>query len=392
MASTRTDGPVSPETPFSWAGQAVDLASIERELGRAWREAATSGAVGQAPLATRTNVLNLIVHASSDEEVAHVADLIEQLGVHHPSRTLILLAQPDATGDALDAWVKTHVHDLPGTNRRLAFEQVTIAARGAAAHSLPTIADPLLISELPNFLWWLNDPPFRTHLFTQMVDIVDRLIVDSTCFRNPDMGFHELSEVSVIPAGAAVSDFAWGRLGPWRELIAQFFDPPALAPSLTAIEVVEVAYEPDGPDGMSGISMGILALGWLCSRLGWQVQAPARREAGGVARWTLRAGGRAIEATLRPEHDGDGIGGLRSLTLTAGGAQPGTFLLYRESTKHLATTVNVPGARQPDRLMRATVLEERDLLLHDLNQFGHDRLYEGALVFAAQLARGITTV
>ena len=392
MTSTRTDGPVSPETPFSWAGHAVDLASIERELGRAWREAALSGGIGQAPLATRTNVLNLIVHASSDEEVAHVARLIEQLGVHHPSRTLILLAQPDAPDDQLDAWIKTHVHDLPGTNRRLAFEQVTIAAKGAAAQSLPTIADPLLISELPNFLWWLNDPPFRTSLFTHMVDIVDRLIVDSTCFRNPDVGFHELSELSVIPEGVAVSDFGWGRMGPWRELIAQFFDPPALAPSLAALEAVEVRYEPTGPDGSSGLSMGILALGWLCSRLGWQVQPPTRREDGGAARWTLHAGGRAIDATLSPEHDEDGVGGLRSLTLAAGGDHPGTFRVYRDSTRHLATTVNVPGARQPDRLMRATLLEERDLLLHDLNQFGHDRLYEGALVFAAQLARGITTV
>ncbi len=39
--------------------------------------------------------------------------------------------------------------------------------------------------------------------------------------------------------------------------------------------------------------------------------------------------------------------------------------------------------------MRATVPGDNDLLLQALNQFGHDRVYDGALVFAAQLCRGI---
>ena len=51
--------------------------------------------------------------------------------------------------------------------------------------------------------------------------------------------------------------------------------------------------------------------------------------------------------------------------------------------------MNVPGAPNLDQIMRATEPDENDLLLQSLGQFGHDRTYDGALVFAAQLAGGV---
>lgn len=385
MTGTRDAGLI----PGSWAGQVVEIGRIEEELRRAWREDAWRAVDRGAPLATRTSVLNLIVHASSPEEVEQVATAIERLGVHHPSRTIILLAQPDVAEAPLQAWINSHLLTVPGSERRLRFEQVTIAAHGEAARHLPAVVDPLLVSELPNFLWWLREPPFRTPGFAQMVDIVHRLIVDSASFRDPARAFDELAELTVIPYGAAVSDFAWGRLRPWREMVAQFFDPSDQAASLETIEQVEVTYEPQGPDWFSGFSEGILALGWLCSRLGWHVQDRPQRESAGAFRWRLHSAGRTIEAALSPQREADAVVGLCRITLTAGGAHPGSFLVYREGGSHLATNVDVPSASHLDRLMRATLPDDNDLLLQDLNQFGHDRVFDGALVFGAQLCRGL---
>src|SRR5919202_1682049 len=127
---------VSEAPAANWMGQPVPIESVERELGRLRREGARRTPQGEPVLATRTNVLNLIVHASTLQEVEHVAGLIERLGMHHPSRTLILLAEPDTEGESAEAWIRTHFYDLPGTGQRLAFEQVTIACRGMAARSL----------------------------------------------------------------------------------------------------------------------------------------------------------------------------------------------------------------------------------------------------------------
>jgi glucose-6-phosphate dehydrogenase assembly protein OpcA len=375
---------------FGWAGQAVDIGQIEDQLRGAWRAEATRSAENGNSLAARTNVLNLIVYAAAREEAEAVATAIERLGERHPSRTIILIADSEATEPAMTSWVHTNVLTLPGTNRRLLFEQVTLAAQGEAARHLPAVVNPLLVSDLPDFLWWVGEPPFQSATFSRMADMVDRLIVDSATFRNSAPGLHELAELAVIPYGAAVSDFAWARLRPWRELVAQFFDPPEHAASLATIEQIEVLYEPAGRLHTSGFSEGLLALGWACSRLGWLVGRRPIEEAPGAFHWQVSTGDRTIEAYLRPRHDERAASGLRRITMQAGGRHPGTFIVDREGAANLATNVNVPGTPSLDQIMRATLPNENDLLLNALSQFGRDRSYDGALVFASQLCRGIT--
>ncbi len=248
--------------------------------------------------------------------------------------------------------------------------------------------DPILVSELPDFLWWLHEPPFRSPGFSRMIDLVNRLIVDSATFTAPARAMNELAELVVIPYGVALSDFAWDRLRPWRELVAQFFDPPEYAPCLGTVERVDITYEPGGDDRASGFSAGLLALGWLCSRLGWLVDSAATREDKGAYRWNLKAGGRIIEASLRPDHFPDRIIGPRRIELTAGAPHACTFQAYRESDAHIATQIDGGTESRLDRVLRASEPAEDGLLLRALNQFGRDQMYDGAVVFTAQLARG----
>jgi glucose-6-phosphate dehydrogenase assembly protein OpcA len=373
-------------TAYAWAGQAVEPSRIEDALRQAWREEA---ARLPGTLAARSSVLNLIIHTSSEAEGAQVAAAVGQLGIRHPSRTIIVVAEPDAGESSIHAWVGTHVLTLPGSDRRLFFEQVTLAATGETAHHLPPVIDPILVSELPDFLWWLREPPLRAPGFSRMVDLVDRLIVDSSTFAAPAKAMHELAELVVIPYGVALSDFAWDRLRPWRELIAQFFDPPEYAPCLDTIARVDITYEPGGGDRPTGFSAGLLALGWLCSRLGWLVDGRAVREADGAYRWNLSASGRVIEATLRPDHFPDHIVGPRRIVLTATAPQARVFQAYRESDSHIATHIEGAAESHLDRVLRAAEPSEDGLLLRALNQFGRDQMYDGAVVFSAQLARGI---
>ena len=129
--------------------------------------------------------------------------------------------------------------------------------------------------------------------------------------------------------------------------------------------------------------------GGRAAALGWQIARRPEFLAPGSFRWQLLSGDRTLIATLSPTHEDDPIIGLREITIVSGGRHPGTFQVLRENGAHLATRVDVPGAPNLEQIMRATEPHENDLLLHALGQFGSDRTYNGALVFAAQLASGV---
>ena len=102
-----------------------------------------------------------------------------------------------------------------------------------------------------------------------------------------------------------------------------------------------------------------------------------------------RAAGRTIAVTLRPDHYPDRIIGPRRIALTSAEPYPCVFHAYRESDAHIATQIEGQSESRLDRILRATEPKEDGLLLNALNQFGRDQMYDGAVVFAAQLGRGI---
>ena len=63
---------------------------------------------------------------------------------------------------------------------------------------------------------------------------------------------------------AYVVDLAWLRSTPWRERIAASFDPPQWREELGRLTSVTVRHQP------ASTVAGLLFLGWLASRLGWE--------------------------------------------------------------------------------------------------------------------------
>ncbi len=59
-------------------------------------------------------------------------------------------------------------------------ETVELTLRGDRAKAPASVVEQLLISDLPVFLRWRGEPPWRHPELEQLVDVTDRLIVDST--------------------------------------------------------------------------------------------------------------------------------------------------------------------------------------------------------------------
>ena len=88
-----------------------------------------------------------------------------------------------------------------------------LTVRGEAAAHLNGIVAPLLIHDLPTHVWWPGDPPFSNPVFDQLVELGDRLIIDSADFSDLLRGLRRLA---TLRRRSGIGDLTWKRLAGGR--------------------------------------------------------------------------------------------------------------------------------------------------------------------------------
>lgn len=228
-----------------WTGEDIRLADVDRAIGQL--RAATVTENGQPSL--RTSVMTHIAWVPEgwvDPARAALSGMAER----HPSRAILLLPEPNAGADGIDATVSLECYAVPGVDREICSEVIELRLRGLRAKAPASIVEPLLISDLPVFLRWRGEPPWRAQELDQLVGVADRLIVDSTEWDDLPFPYRSLTELF---DRTAVSDIAWARTSRWRTLLA------SLWPDVASVASVRVT-------GTS--AQALLIAGWLRSRLG----------------------------------------------------------------------------------------------------------------------------
>jgi hypothetical protein len=145
------------------------------------------------------------------EWVEAAEDVLAGLAERHPSRTIVLFPQPDQR-DGLDADVDVEVHPV-GADRYICTETIRVRLNGPRAQAPASVVQPLLLPDLPVFLRWRGVPPYGDPAFEGLIDVVDRLIVDSTEWDDLPAPYAGLAEVF---DRVVVSDIAWARTSRWR--------------------------------------------------------------------------------------------------------------------------------------------------------------------------------
>ena len=182
----------------------------------------------------------------------------------HPSRTILLF--PDARkADRIDVSVSLRCFALPDTSREVCSEVIELRLGGKRTKVPGSVVQPLLIPDLPTFCRWRGPPPWGKPELEQLVDVCDRLVVDSSEWRGLPKAYVKLAEHF---DRIAVSDIAWGRGLGWRGRLA------SLWPEITSVETLSVT----GPRADA-----LLLAGWLRSRLRKHVKL-SHRAAGELER------------------------------------------------------------------------------------------------------------
>jgi glucose-6-phosphate dehydrogenase assembly protein OpcA len=223
----------------------TSITDIEYELS-ALRMDPETGATYQ-----RTSVITHIAWVP-EQWVAAAEDVLAGLAERHPSRTIVLL--PRAGGeDAIEGAVELENYPA-GDGRSVCVETIRIELSGQPASAPASVVQPLLIPDLPVFLRWRGLPPFEEQHFEQLVDVVDRLIVDSTEWPDLPDAYPKLAELF---ERVAVSDIAWARTSRWRPQLA------SLWPGIAEVGRVRVT---------GTAAQAQLLAGWLRSRLGREIE------------------------------------------------------------------------------------------------------------------------
>jgi glucose-6-phosphate dehydrogenase assembly protein OpcA len=391
----------------SWQARVEDVSEITAQLNVLWRRYAESrdarepspnGQASDAPrpmVTARAATLNLIAATRTKADADRVRRTIAALSDIYPSRATVLIADPaQDTGVAPGMDVRVDLLEQEAARGRpaIVFECVSVDVSTENERQLASIASPLLVPDLPDFLWWAADTCEAGALFSELVGICDRLVVDSAVSPHAAGAMRTLLEFTSSPADhAALSDLAWARLTPWRRLTTQFFDVPATLPILDLIDEATVTYA-NSPNRWSGFTGALLFAGWLGSRLNWRTPGellPVRGDPN-VWRATLRAGtaGRQREVTLslRPTAKPLAASTLLDVRLAADGGKAGFFTVERLDGNEISTTSDSPELPNMVRTVFAPLPTEADLLGEELRVFGHDPVFEAALAFAADMA------
>jgi glucose-6-phosphate dehydrogenase assembly protein OpcA len=214
------------------------VSEIERELSSLRTEEERGARL-------RTNVMTHIAWVP-EEWVEAAEDVLAGLAERHPSRTIVLFPQSGPGG--LEGEVAADSFEA-GEHRSVCTDTIRIQLHGTSAEHPGSVVQPLLISDLPVFLRWRGLPPFGESAFEELLDVVDRLIVDSTEWPNLPDAYAQLAEIF---DRAAVSDIAWTRTSRWRPMLA------SLWPGIADVQRIKVT----GTEAQA-----YLLAGWLRSRL-----------------------------------------------------------------------------------------------------------------------------
>ncbi|MGZ4268423.1 MAG: glucose-6-phosphate dehydrogenase assembly protein OpcA [Solirubrobacteraceae bacterium] len=282
-----------------WSAQDTTPAAVDAALRRMLFERHTENA-SYVP----ARALNLICVVDKQWS-GEIANRLRQVGRYHASRTIVLEVEDGREQIDAVATIASDVHPKAGTFALLR-ETVVLDIGPKHLAGLLTLVDPLVVSDLPTVLW---SPHGHPEAVEPLLGVAQVILVDSV--DQPDAR-EGLDRAAQLAEEVYVVDLAYLRTTPWRERVAATFDPAHLREELWAISSVHVRHHPDSA------ASALLLVGWLGSRLGWELDRLSDSD-GGRLTGHATGSGQDVDIALEPDRDLQ-VKGLAGLLLeTASG-------------------------------------------------------------------------
>lgn len=401
----------------------LDVDAVEGALNELWRESVCTSSTEDEDVGAllRTRVLNLMFYLTRAEAADEVKEILAELTTSHPCRALLMIGESEVDDRDIEMSVATYCQESGAAPaRRVCCEQATLRACGRFTVELPSAATPLLVSDLPVFLYWRPRLRPDDEIFRSLSRAADRVVIDSVNFPDPLADLAALVQFFARGRSYDVtfSDLNWSRLTSWRALLASFYDVQEYRDALAQLSHVTIEYvAPATADGREVIAPQALMLaGWLASRLEWRPaeetapdampDAASSKAAPEVAPGTApgelahaldentravmlsREGRRVLFEFRRVERPEMKRGRLARVELRTEAAPMSTFSVSRsEDGLYLETRAARDGDERATRVLKVRNRSAAVLLGRELEIICRDEVYEDAVKTAARMVK-----
>lgn len=232
-------------------GIEVSVSAIDRELRKLWE---------QDDARTNASLMNLVIYSEKPGALFENSEIIRELTRDHACRAILVGIDRDEPKPGLRAWITAHCHLADG-RKSICCEQIAFHLTGRVTGRFRNTVFAHLNSDLPLVFWWQGE--LSEILTERLVSVMDRLIIDSSSWKNPAASFALIEDASQANPELVIQDHAWTRSWQFRVGIASLFDDPTAQEAFAKISRVEIHYHPDHKN------TALQVLAWLAVQAGW---------------------------------------------------------------------------------------------------------------------------
>jgi glucose-6-phosphate dehydrogenase assembly protein OpcA len=236
---------------------AIQIAKIESKLKELRRMAVIDGK-------NRACLFNLIIYSDEPRYTNYFQELLAQIVEKFPCRIFFIIAEKNGAQDSLTAEVSV---TSPGN---FLCDKITLKASGHKIGCIPYLILPHLVTDLPIYLIWGQNPSRENIILPYFQSFATSLIFDSECTNNLKQFSEAIMERSKLPHVNLV-DMNWVRLRGWREALAKTFDTPNKLKLLRGSKMIQISYNNRADEFFSHPRIQPIYLqAWLASQLKWE--------------------------------------------------------------------------------------------------------------------------
>ena len=214
---------------------------------------------------TKASLFNLIIYVGQFYREDYIQLLIQKVNERFPSR-ILLFVESDHSHP-----LETTVSVLPvvqGENT-IYCDYIRMQIGKQDRKMIPYLTLPYLITDLPNFLLWIDDPNKHDPLNLKLEQIVSRIIFDSETALSLDC-FAKSVLVQKQQCKKDIADLNWARVESFRSLIASLFYNEEKVDLLHQVDKIVITYNVKTTSLFCHCKIQSIYLAlWIATQMNW---------------------------------------------------------------------------------------------------------------------------